>query len=188
MFKTMDVRNLDIYWNYKNVKFLKPELPVVIQDRMAKLIHERSEDKVISITSQFRLRINPLNNFSKPVYELDIRLDPLQVSLEQLQVSQVIDFLERLVIHNEMKLMTRKKTEKIENLNELMTVYQKHLNNMLAGDQNEIEKAQLEQVWHLIPADQLMTWTIPEIKKIVKREKLTELEQKKKGGGCWGTR
>lgn len=93
LFKTMEVRNLDIYWNYRNVKHLKRELPVIIQDRMAKLIRERSDDKIISINSQFRLKINPLNNFGKPVYELDVRLNPLQISLEQLQVSQIIDFL-----------------------------------------------------------------------------------------------
>jgi len=85
--------------------------------------------------------------------------------------------------------MTRKKAEKIENINGLMTVYQRYLNNLLAGDQQEIERSQLEQVWQLIPADQLMQWTIPEIKKIVKREKLTELEQKKKGGwSFWGSK
>lgn len=84
--------------------------------------------------------------------------------------------------------MTRRKTEKIENLSELMAVYHRHLNNLLAGNQQEVDKAQLDRVWQLIPADQLMQWTIPEIKKIVKREKLSELEQKKKGRGWWGTR
>jgi hypothetical protein len=33
-----------------------------------------------------------------------------------------------------------------------------------------------------------MLWTVPEIKKIVKKEKLTELEQKKKGRSWWGTK
>jgi hypothetical protein len=113
MYKTMDVRNLNIYWNSKNIKFIKKELPVIIQDRMAKLIYEKNDDKIISITSQFKLKINPLNNFSRPVYELDIGLKALEVSLEQLQVSQIIDFLEKLIIHNELKLMTRKKAEKI---------------------------------------------------------------------------
>lgn len=50
--------------------------------------------------------------------------------------------------------------------------------------------AQLEQVWMHIPIDQLMQWAIPEIKKIVKGQKVAELEQKKKGswGGWFGSK
>lgn len=38
-----------------------------------------------------------------------------------------------------------------------------------------------------MPDEQLMQLAIPLIKKIVKREKLSELEQKKKGWGWWGS-
>lgn len=67
----------------------------------------------------------------------------------------------------------------------LNEVFRKYLGNLLANDQMDVSPSELLDVWSHIPIDQLMQWAIPEIKKIVKREKVAELEQKKKGGG-WG--
>jgi hypothetical protein len=80
--------------------------------------------------------------------------------------------------------MTRKKTEKIENLSALNEVFRRYLANLLSGEPMDVAPGQLEQLWSHIPIDQLMQWAIPEIKKIVKSQKVAELEQKKKGG--WG--
>lgn len=138
------------------------------------------EGRIISISSEFQLKINPLNHFETSVYELHVSLSPINISITQGQLSQMIDFMERIVVHNELKYMFKKKAEKSVDIGELHYTYKNYIRGFLDGEPVYTEET--AKVLDRIPMDQLMIWTINEVKSFVRNEKIHELEKKKKGG------
>ena len=75
---------------------------------------QRTNEVVISITSQFKLTINPQQDIESPLYELNIGLQPIKFQLERLQIQQMMDFGRKNIMRNEMIVKTIAKKSKIK--------------------------------------------------------------------------
>jgi hypothetical protein len=68
---------------------------------------------VLSITSEFKLTINPPKDLSSPLYELDVELEPIKFELQRLQLQQMMDFARKNIMQNELIVKSISKKSKI---------------------------------------------------------------------------
>ena len=88
----MNLKNLCIYWQSsvkekgKNIFIRDLEDNAEKKGKMLEMIRE-DKNSIISLTSEFKLVINPMEKFDVPLYELSVDLAPIKFELERLQVS-----------------------------------------------------------------------------------------------------
>ena len=114
----MSVKNFNLYWEtginipvtiLKSQKFKDGEK----KERLAQLIQEE-KNVVFSITSEFKLVINPPEDIDSPIYEMQVCLEPLKFQFERVQLIQMADFARKNVIKNEMIVKSIGKKSKIK--------------------------------------------------------------------------
>jgi vacuolar protein sorting-associated protein 13A/C len=119
LFKMLQVNKLNLYWESgTNGKLIllkeKEHSNEVRKARLAEMIRE-VKDVVLSITSEFKLTINPEDDLESPLYELDVGLDPIKFELQRLQLQQMMEFARKNVLQNEMivKSINKKSRNKL---------------------------------------------------------------------------
>lgn len=70
----------------------------------------------------------------------------------------MIDFMERIVVHNELKYMFKKKAQKSVDIGELHYAFKTYIRGFLDGDPEYTDET--AKVLDRVPMDQLMIWTI----------------------------
>jgi hypothetical protein len=75
---------------------------------------KEDREVVLSITSEFKLIINPIDDFSSPLYELEVNLEPIKFELQRQQFMQMVDFARKNVMQNEMIVRSMGKKSKIK--------------------------------------------------------------------------
>ena len=64
---------------------------------MLAMIRE-DENSIISITSEFKLVINPADKIDLPLYQLSVELAPIKFELQRVQVSEMIEFAQKNMV------------------------------------------------------------------------------------------
>jgi len=87
---------------------------------------QAEENVVFSITSSFKLVINPLQDLEAPLYEVNIDLEPLKFEFQRSQIAQMADFARKNVMQNENIVRSMNKKSKIKLTEEQKDNYRHH--------------------------------------------------------------
>lgn len=190
LFKMMQLKKLNLYWQSEaGEALLKPQSDAVRRERLAGMVEEEQE-VVLSITSQFRLTINPQEETGRPIYELEVKLEPVRLELQRRQCMQMNDFARQNVLQNERIVRSIGRRSRIRLTEQERQAMRNNYEEFIACALLAIENGQalqedyddqLKEVFEKIEEAELKEWALGPIKRKVKAVREMEIKKKKSG-------
>ena len=83
------------------------------KEKLSEMINN-GQNVVFSITSEFKLVINPPEDTKSPIYEMEVELQPLKFEFQRVQLIQMADFARKNVVKSELIVKSMGKKSKIK--------------------------------------------------------------------------
>jgi hypothetical protein len=193
IFKLMNVENFKIYWQSlnrqsKEEQFLKLPGSTARQEAMRGFIANELHC-FLKINCLVKMTINPASQHKLPLVELDISLDPINISFSKQKIVEVLDFTSACLRHNQLMLQTLLqkaiKKKDLEQEKKMRPLCASYVRSLLSKENKKGKKENKEEDYsamlNSVPIESLYEWSMEPIK--AKVQELREKELKKERTG-----